>query len=105
MTQIVIMVPCDARPVREEERVEKSPIISPDPESEARFFLRREIVHKSSDKRQISPCHLSQDCTLTSLSRPKSLPDSRSSRKGGYCTEVLRRTSGLSEQDTKTKLA
>ncbi len=73
----------------------ESLIFSPDPESGAPFFLRREIVREPSDKRQFSPWHLSQNYALNHATRPISMPDSKCSRKGGYCTAVLRGMSGF----------
>jgi hypothetical protein len=67
----------------------KSPIISPDLGSRTALNLRREIVRELSDKRQISPWHRSLDRALNRLSRLESLPDSRCSRKGGYCAGHL----------------
>src|SRR6266852_9327327 len=81
----------------------ESAIISPDPESGATFFLRRENLRKSSMKQQLSPCHPSQDCALNHLPRLESVPDSGCSRKGGYCAAVLHGMSEQSEQETKTK--
>ena len=75
------LFPC-CSPFRAREVKKKSPIIGPDRESGPVFFLRREIVRKSSMKRQVSPCRLSQDCALNQLTRLESLPDSRCSRKG-----------------------
>src|SRR5207245_8476765 len=62
---------------------QKSPIISPDLESGAEFFLRREIVRKLSMKRQFSSCHQNHDCALDPLTRPESIPGSRRSTKAG----------------------
>ena|SRR5437660_9279831 len=61
----------------------KSPIFSPDLESGSWLKFRLEFVREPPTIPLSSPFQPSPDSTLTNLSRPKSLPDRKFSRKKG----------------------
>ncbi len=78
--------------------IRKSPIISLDLESGATADFHLRIVRDSSDSTTYSPDPSSPDCAAISLTRPLSVPDTKSSRqKGGYVSSISRCKRGLSE--------